>query len=139
MTCNEKAESQSGNRFLALLAGVGAGVVVGLAIAPKSGRKMRADIGDSVDDCLDSVSQKAGELRKSVINLAKRGQREVRKTTDDVADKMNDAATGAVNRVVKAGADGAYEAIDQTVDAVNAGAKKGYEAVDRAADALTAN
>lgn len=126
MTCNEKAESQSGNRLLALLAGVGAGVVLGLAIAPKSGRKMRADIGDSVEDCLDSVGQKAGELRKSVVKLVKRGQ----KTTDD-------AAAEAVNRVVNAGADGAYDAIDQTVAAVNAGAKKGYEAVDRAADALT--
>ena len=80
MTCNTNTKSQSGNMLLALLAGVGVGVVVGLAIAPKSGRKLRADIRSTMDDCLDSASQKAGELRKSGANLAQRGLQDVRKT-----------------------------------------------------------
>jgi len=88
MTCITKTESQSRNMLLALLAGVGAGVVVGLAIAPKSGQKLRADIGSTVDDYLDSASQKAEELRKSAANLAQRGLREVQKTAGNASDKI---------------------------------------------------
>jgi gas vesicle protein len=87
MTFKTKIESQSRNMLLALLAGVGAGVVVGLAIAPKSGQKLRADIGNTVDDYLDSASQKAEELRKSSTNLAQRGLKEAGKATSKASEK----------------------------------------------------
>jgi gas vesicle protein len=110
--------------LLALLAGVGAGIVVGLAIAPKSGQKLRADIGDTVDDYLDSAGQKAEELRKSSTNLARRGLKEVGKTTGKASEKIKDTvndAMDAVNRAVDAGATKSREVIDHAADAVRTG------------------
>lgn len=126
MMCNTKTDSQSRNTLLALLAGVGAGVVVGLAIAPKSGQKLRADIGDAVDGYLDSASQKAEELRKSAANLAQRGLREVQKTTVDAAEKIKDMVNGgldAVNSAVDTGATNGHEVIDRAADAVRTGTR----------------
>jgi len=121
MTCITTKESQSKDRLLALLAGIGAGVIVGLAIAPKSGKKLRDDIGNTVDDYLDSANAKAREFRDSAADLARRGLREVRKTTDNAAGKMNDIVN---------------DAADAVNSAVNTGAAKGHEVIDRAADAV---
>ena len=121
MTCNTNTKSQSGNMLLALLAGVGAGVVVGLAIAPKSGRKLRADIRSTMDDCLDSASQKAGELRKSGANLAQRGLQDVRKTAGKASEKIQDVVNGTL--------DGLNGAVDN-------GAAKSHEVIGRAADSV---
>jgi gas vesicle protein len=119
MTCITTKESQTKDRLLALLAGLGAGVLVGLAIAPKSGKKLRDDIGNTVKDYLDSANAIAGELRDSAADFAQRGLREVRKTTDYAARKMNDMVSGAA---------------DAANSAVNTGAAKGHEVIDYAAD-----
>ena len=126
MMCNTKTESQSRNMLLALLAGVGAGIVVGLAIAPKSGHKLRADIGSTVDDYLDSASQKAEELRKSAANLAERGLREVQKTAGNASEKIKDTVNGtldAANSAVDNGATKGHEVIGHAVDAVRTGTR----------------
>jgi gas vesicle protein len=80
MRFNTNSESQSRTMLFASLAGVVADVVVGLAIAPKSGSKLRADVGGGVDDYMDSTGQKAEELRKSAASLAHRGLKELWKT-----------------------------------------------------------
>jgi gas vesicle protein len=121
MTCNRTARSESTNRLLALLAGLGAGVVVGLAIAPKSGKKLRDDIGNTVDDYLDSAGKKAGEMRESAVNLAQRGLRQVRKTTDNATGKVNDVVDGAANAANSA---------------VDTGAAKSHDAINHAADSV---
>jgi gas vesicle protein len=126
MTCNTKTESQSGNMLLALLAGVGAGVVVGLAIAPKSGQKLRADIGSTVDDYLDSAGQKAEEVRQSAANLAQRGLREVQRTAGNASDKLKDMVNGtldAANSAVDNGAAKGHEVIGQASEAVRTGTR----------------
>jgi len=105
----------------ALLAGAAAGLAVGILMAPKSGDQIRADIGHSVDEYLSTAKRKAEELRTSATNLAQRGLREVHKTKDAAAGKMNEA--------VVSGAAGAHEAIDS-------GAQKGHRAVDTVADSL---
>jgi gas vesicle protein len=114
MTCNK-------NALLALLAGVGAGVIVGFAIAPNSGKKLRGAIGNTVDDCLDSASEKAGELRKSAANLAQRGLREVHKTANNAGEKIKDMVNGAS---------------DAANDALDIGATKGHEVIDHTAAAI---
>jgi len=121
MTCNTKTELQSRNTLLALLAGIGAGVVVGLAIAPKAGQKLRADIGNTVDDYLDSASQKAEDLRKFAADLAQRGLRKVQKTTGNASEVIKDTVNGA---------------LDAATSAVDSGATKGHEAIGHAADVV---
>ena len=124
MICKTKTESQSRNMLLALLAGVGAGVIVGLAIAPKTGQKLRADIGNTVDDYLDSASQKAEELRKSSTNLAQGGLREVQKTTGNASEKIKDMFNGALdtaNSLADTGATKGREVTDYAVAAIRTG------------------
>jgi gas vesicle protein len=123
MTCDTTTKLQSKNAFLALLAGVGAGVVVGLAIAPKSGKNLRDGIRNTANDYLDSASETAEELRKSAANLAQHGLREVRKAADNAAEKINDTVKGA--------ADAANGAVDTS-------AAKGHEVIDHATDAVRA-
>jgi len=108
--------------LVSLLAGAAAGLTVGILMAPKSGDQIRADIGNSVDEYLSTAKRKAEELRTSATNIAQRGLREVHRTKDAAADK--------VNETVLSGAAGAHEAIDT-------GAQKGHRAVDTAADALS--
>jgi gas vesicle protein len=118
--------------LMALLAGAGAGLAVGLLMAPKSGDRMRADIGTAVDEYLDSARQKASELRTSATNFAQKGLKEVQRAKDTATEKMSGAFTHAVD----AGAKGAHGAIDHTVVNVAAAAKKGHNNIDTAADAL---
>jgi gas vesicle protein len=113
-----KAESQR-TVWMALVAGAGAGLAVGLLTAPKAGRKLRTEIGEAVDDYLDSARGKAEEL-------ARRGMNEVRKTRTEASDSISNA--------VDVGAKEAHNAIDQTLAAAHVGAKKGHEVVDKAAD-----
>jgi gas vesicle protein len=109
----------------AILAGAGAGLVVGMIMAPKSGEDMRNDIGAAVDDYLDSARERAESLRSSAANLAGRGLKEVQRTKDMIADKVRDA--------VSKGEDQAHAAIERTADAVNSGARKGHKAASEAA------
>jgi gas vesicle protein len=97
MSSHTKTRSQFRDTLLALLAGVGTGVIVGLAIAPKSGRKLRADIRNTMDDCLDSAGQRAGELRKSAADLAQCGLKEVRNTAANASEKIKDMVNGALD------------------------------------------
>jgi gas vesicle protein len=113
MTCNKEKESHFSNSFLALLAGVGAGVAVGLMIAPKSGRKLRADIGNTVDGYMDSATQSAEDLRKNAAKLARRGLREVQKTPGKAAEKVRETINGAM--------EAATAVIDRAAPAVRTG------------------
>jgi len=128
MWCNTTTESQSRNSLLALLAGVGAGFVVGLAMAPKSGRKLRAELGDTADDYLDSASRKAADVQKSAANLAQQGLRNFRTTAGATSVKIKDMANGAV--------DTAHGALDTGISRGHEAISRGHEAIDRAADAI---
>jgi len=102
MTFYPKNDSRSTSILIALLAALGAGIVVGLAIAPKSGQQLRAEIGDTVDDCLSSAGEKAEELRKSASNLAQRGLKEVRKASSKAEQNIGNTVGGAVHTVTSA-------------------------------------
>jgi gas vesicle protein len=125
-----KTDSHYKTVLLALLAGASAGLAVGVLMAPKSGERLRADIGGAVDDYLDTAREKADELRTSASNLAQRGLREIRRTKDAAAEKFS----GAVSNAVDTGSKQAHDTIDSTVANVNSGAEKGHRAVDSTAN-----
>lgn len=129
-----KAESQYKTALIALLAGAGAGLAIGFLMAPKSGDRLRADIGTAVDAYLDSVRETASELHASATGLAQRGFREVQRTKDNIADHVKDTVACAVD----GGARDAHNAIDQTVAAINTGARKTHDAVTNAAESARA-
>lgn len=129
MTFTRKNDSNYPTMLLSLLAGAGAGLVVGAMMAPKSGSKLRAQIGEAVDDYLDSAKDKVGDIRNSAANLAQRGMREVRNKMGDTVDCAVDAGVGSAH-------DAIHRAADTMHSGVQTGAKKGHEAVDQAADAV---
>lgn len=128
----KKTEPDYATILMAILAGAGAGLAVGFLMAPKSGDKLRADIGSAVNEYLDSARHKAGELRTSATNLAQKGYKEVQRAKDTATEKVS----GAFSQAVGSGATEAHGAIDSTVANVNAAAKKGHNNIDGAADAL---
>lgn len=127
ITLNKKQTDYKTVLF-AVLAGAGAGLAVGMLMAPKSGDETRAEIGAAVDGYLDSARQTAENLKTSATTLAQRGIREVQKTKDMVADQVREA--------VNTGEQEAHSAINQTVAAVDAGAKKSHDAIHQAASAV---
>jgi gas vesicle protein len=90
MTFYPKNDSQSTNMLISLLAGFGAGIIVGLIIAPKSGQQLRAEIGDTVDDYLSSGGEKADEIQKSASNLAQKALRKVRNASGKAEQNIED-------------------------------------------------
>jgi gas vesicle protein len=102
----KRTESHYKTVLLALLAGAGAGLAVGVLTAPKSGESLRADIGDVLDEYLNTARQKSEDIRNSAASLAQRGLREVRKTKDAALDKFSDS--------VGSGSKHAHDAIDNS-------------------------
>jgi gas vesicle protein len=94
-------DSHRSTVLLALLAGAGAGLAVGILMAPKSGDTLRADIREAVDDYLGTARQKADDLRTSASNLVRQGLQEVRRTTKQAHDAIDDTVAtvnGAAQR-----------------------------------------
>lgn len=83
---------------IAALAGTAAGLTVGLLLAPKSGEKLREDLGHSVDDYIGTARRKAEEIKTSAANL-------VQRTKDAAAnrtDAAGDAAAGKAHQAADA-------------------------------------
>jgi len=70
------SESSGGDKFLFFLAGAGIGAVVGLLLAPKSGRETRELIARTASDGRDFISNKVTESRSMV-------EEKSRKLSDD--------------------------------------------------------
>jgi gas vesicle protein len=135
MTLIKKTEPRFQNTAAAFLAGAGAGVTLAILFAPKSGSRMRAGIGDAVDDCLDSAREKANRVRTSGIETTDRGLRTVDKVAKETAGKIEDTvvrAAGAGSQAAETAAREARNAIDQTAAAVQSGVNKAVEALHSA-------
>ncbi|MCU1328071.1 MAG: YtxH-like protein [Bryobacterales bacterium] len=126
MNMNWNKKTNPNNVLLAVLAGAGAGLVVGLLMAPKSGEETRTDIGDAVDEYLESARERAEGLKTSASNMAQRGIREVQRTKDMIADKVRDT--------VNKGEQEANDVVDKAASVVSSATrKKGRDAVNEAA------
>jgi len=125
MNMNWNRKTNPNNVLLAVLAGAGAGLIVGLLMAPKSGDETRTDIGDAVDEYLESARERAEGLKASATSMAQRGMREVQRTKDIIAEKVRDT--------VNKGEQEAHNLVDKAASAAGSGAKKGQAAVNETA------
>lgn len=124
-------DSSSGAILLAFLAGAGAGLTAGILLAPKSGERLRSEIGDSVGDYLESARQTAAGLKTSAINITERGLKDAQRAKDHAVAVLKDDVRGAV----ETGGAQAHNAIDRTEAALQAGAKKSHETVSEVVNA----
>jgi len=81
--------SNVGTAITFLLIGLGAGALVGLLLAPKSGRELRRDIKRGYDDTKDAV----GEWADTAAETVKEKVRDAGERVRDVASRGVDAAS----------------------------------------------
>lgn len=125
MNVKLKQETDYTTIIFAALAGAGAGLAVGMLMAPKAGEQTRADIGAAVDEYLDTARQTAESFKTSASSLAQRGLREVQKTKEMVVDKVKES--------IDSGEAAAHKIVDEAAAAADSGAQKSHEAVHNAA------
>jgi len=53
------------NSIFALLAGVAAGLTVGILLAPEKGEETRRKIKKTAEDCVDKVKEKISDIKAS--------------------------------------------------------------------------
>jgi gas vesicle protein len=97
--------SKVGTAVTFLLIGLGAGALVGLLFAPKTGRQLRRDLKRGYDDAVDTVGEWADEARDRVHDASER-VRGVVSRASDLADDLRDTArekTQPIRRAINRG------------------------------------
>ena len=95
-------ESQGGNVGTAitfLLIGLGAGALVGLLLAPKTGKQLRRDLQRGYEDAKDSLGEWADEAKDRIRDVGDR-VRDVANRGAEFADELRDRAE-PLRRVIK--------------------------------------
>ena len=82
-----------------LLIGLGAGALVGLLLAPKSGKALRRDLQRGYEDARESLSDWADEAKDRVKDVSDR-VRDVASRGADFADDLRERAE-PIRRVMK--------------------------------------
>ena len=77
-------KSNIGTAVTFLMIGLGAGALVALLIAPKTGKQMRKDLRRRIDDARDTLQDWSEEAQDRVQDVMERGA--------DWADELRDAA-----------------------------------------------
>jgi gas vesicle protein len=67
-------ENDSADMLFALLGGLGAGIGLGLLLAPKPGRELRADLDRTACDSMSKIKQSAEELKTSASSLIEKAK-----------------------------------------------------------------
>ena len=75
---------QVGTAVTFLLIGLGAGALIGLLLAPKSGEEMRKDLRRRYEDARDTV----GEWAEDATDAAKEAAEEVMERGSEIADEV---------------------------------------------------
>ncbi len=86
---------QVGTAITFLLIGLGAGALVGLLLAPKSGKELRRDIKRGYDDAVDTMGDWADEAKDRVRDAGERVRDVAGRGIDaasDLASDLRDAA-----------------------------------------------
>jgi gas vesicle protein len=76
--------SQAGTAVTFLLIGLGAGALIGLLLAPKSGEEMRKDLRRRYEDARDTV----GEWAEDAKDAAKEAAEEAMDRGSEIADEV---------------------------------------------------
>jgi len=77
-------KSNIGTAVTFLMIGLGAGALVALLLAPKTGKQMRKDLRRRIDDARDTLQDWSEEAQDRVQDVMERGA--------DWADELRDAA-----------------------------------------------
>ena len=81
--------SPIGTAITFLLIGLGAGALVGLLLAPKSGKQLRKDLRRSYEDAKDSLEEWADETKERVRDAATRGAEDIREKVEPLRRVIN--------------------------------------------------
>lgn len=87
--------SNIGTALTFLLIGLGAGTLIGMLLAPKSGKQLRRDIARGYEDAKDAVEDWADEAKDRVREVGDR----VRGVASQGADMVSDLADSAREKV----------------------------------------
>ena len=96
MTTGRYESSEGGNIGTAitfLLIGLGAGALVGLLLAPKTGKQLRRDLRRGYEDARESIGEWADDAKDRLRDAAARGS----EIADDLRDKV-EPLRRAINR-----------------------------------------
>jgi gas vesicle protein len=63
---------------------IGAGVVTGLMLAPKSGKETRKDIKEKIDDAKDTIETKGTDIKKDVTEKADEIKKDLQSKVDSI-------------------------------------------------------
>lgn len=91
---DSSANNNVGTAITFLMIGLGAGALVGLLLAPKTGRQMRKDLRRKLDDAKDSLQDWSEDARDRVQDLAEKGS--------DWAAELRDTAREKAGPIGKA-------------------------------------
>ena len=92
----ESSESSNvGTAITFLLIGLGAGALVGLMLAPKSGKLLRRDIKRGYEDAKDTLGEWADDARDQVRDAGER-LRDAASRGIEIAEDLRDAARDKV-------------------------------------------
>ncbi|XWW44231.1 YtxH domain-containing protein [Fibrella sp. USSR17] len=84
------------NPYLAgLLTGLAAGLSIGLLVAPRSGKELRKQLTDSVNDRTDELKHRWGKVESQGKETIDTARTEVAPTADKVEDKVDELADEA--------------------------------------------
>jgi gas vesicle protein len=103
MTSGGRYESSQGSNIgtaiTFLLIGLGAGALVGLLLAPKTGKQLRRDLQRGYEDAKDSLGEWADEAKDRVRDVSDR-VRDVANRGIEIAEDLRDRAE-PLRRVIR--------------------------------------
>jgi gas vesicle protein len=79
-----EAKSNAGTAVTFLMIGIGAGALIALLLAPKTGKQMRRDLRKRLDDARDSLQDWSEEAKDRLSDAVERGS--------DWADDLRETA-----------------------------------------------
>ncbi len=72
------------NRLPCFLVGLGLGATLGLLVAPKPGRQLRADLCEGAEEGRDYIVRTSGELRERAESAVGKGKQAVEEQRDQL-------------------------------------------------------
>ncbi len=84
------------NRFMGFLAGMGAGIGLGMLFAPRAGDRTRAMIREQAASGADYMRQRSGEIKDAAAGALQEGSRKLARETEAVRAAV-DAGRRAYN------------------------------------------
>jgi gas vesicle protein len=83
-----ESDSQVGTAVTFLLIGLGAGALIGLLLAPKSGKQLRKDLRRKYDDAKDTFDEWKDEAKERAEDVIDRGTKLAEELRDTAREKV---------------------------------------------------